>query len=589
MKTKALAILLVLGLMIGLLSACGGTAAAPSAASAPAEAGSAPAEEAAAEEPAAAPAEDATQEPAETGSAAEEAEAAEAAEPESEFALYEWPLPLTEEDVTFSVSMMLNPQLANYFEGYQDNPSWQKYSELTGVNFDFLNISAMNMGEQYNLMFASQDYPDIMHSALAFYSAGADAAVEEDVIVDLAPYLEEDAPNYLYWVDKVDGFANITTDQGYRPGFVHILDTPSITRSGPVTRGDWMEALGIEAPETIDELHDMLKAMYETYGAQCEFGADASGFSGAWGTNLSIQSFPSVSYPIYQVDGEIVYGPVTDNAKEYLLTMKQWLDEGILYKDFATRTSNFGTIADFCAGTFSYYNGDTDALAGAPYYFTDPEATMVAIPNAVLEIGDVIPFDGYNSSMGQVTGQGTFSITTGCPDVELAVKVLDWRYSDEGSFLFNYGIEGISFEYDENGDPVYTDLIVNNPDGLSATWLTAVYMDEYGYVEHYTKFDYQMSEQQLEARELWSRNVESRYDLPKGLTLTAEEAELFSAKMVDIASYTSESILKMLTGDMDIESQYDEFVSTIESMGLQDCLDCYAAALERYNNRSQEA
>ena len=59
--------------------------------------------------------------------------------------------------------------------------------------------------------------------------------------------------------------------------------------------------------------------------------------------------------------------------------------------------------------------------------------------------------------------------------------------------------------------------------------------------------------------------------------------------MVDIASYTSESILKMLTGDMDIESQYDEFVSTIESMGLQDCLDCYAAALERYNNRSQEA
>ena len=49
MKTKALAILLVLGLMIGLLSACGGTAAAPSAASAPSEAGSAPAEEAAAE------------------------------------------------------------------------------------------------------------------------------------------------------------------------------------------------------------------------------------------------------------------------------------------------------------------------------------------------------------------------------------------------------------------------------------------------------------------------------------------------------------------------------------------------------------
>ena len=582
MKTKALAILLVLGLMIGLFAACGSQ----SASSAPAESAAAASEAQASGQETETPAPE--PEAAEAAGSAAEGSALEE-EPESAFSLYEWPLPLTDEDVTFSISMMLNPQLANYFEGYQDNPSWQKYSELTGVSFDFLNISAMNMGEQYNLMFASQDYPDIMHSALTFYSAGADSAVEEDVIVDLAPYLEENAPNYLYWVDKVDGFANITTDQGYRPGFVHILDTPSITRSGPVTRGDWMEELGIEAPRTMDELHDMLKAMYETYGAQCEFGADASGFSAAWGTNLAIQSFPSVSYPIYQVDGEIVYGPVTDNAKEYLLTMKQWLDEGILYSDFATRTSNFGTIADFCAGTFSYYNGDTDSLAAAPYYFTDPNATMVAIPNAVREIGDVIPFNGYNSSMGQVNGQGTFSITTACPDVELAVKVLDWRYSDEGSFLFNYGIEGISFEYDENGDPVYTDLIVNNPDGLSATWLTAVYMDEYGYVEHYTKFDYQMSDQQLEARELWSENVESRYDLPKGLTLTAEEAELFSANMVDIASYTSESILKMLTGDMDIEGSYGEFVSTIESMGLQDCLDCYAAALERYNARSREA
>ena len=589
MKTRLFAIVLALSLLAGLFAACGNTSS-EQAASTPADADSAVAEEAAPAEETAPTEEAAPAEEPDTAVGSDVETAGEVPEePESEFSLYEWPLPLTEEDVTFSVSMMLNPQLANYFEGYQDNPSWKKYSELTGVSFDFLNISAMNMGEQYNLMFASQDYPDIMHSALSFYSAGADAAVEEDVVVDLAPYLEELAPNYLYWVDKVNGFANITTDQGYRPGFVHILDTPSITKSGPVTRGDWMEALGFDTPRTMDELHDMLKAMYETYGAQCEFGADASAFSGAWGTNLSIQSFPSVSYPIYQVDGEIVYGPVTDNAKDYLKTMKQWLDEGILYKDFVTRTSNFGTISDFCAGTFSYYNGDTDALAGAPYYFTDPEATMIALPYAVREIGDVIPFDGYNSSMGQVTGQGTFSITTACPDVELAVKLMDWRYSDEGSFLFNYGIEGVSFEYDANGNPVYTDLIVNNPDGLSASWLTAVYMDEYGYVEHYTKFDYQMTEQQLEARELWSENVESRYDLPKGLTLTAEESERFSAKMVDIASYTSESILKMLTGEMDIDSQYGEFVSTIQAMGLQDCLDCYAAALERYNSRSQEA
>lgn len=579
MKKRIVSLLLASALLSALMAGCGGTGTDASADSSAAPAVSEQ-EQTSAPAPTAAP---------QTDSAEESAEAASTSEPAAQFAPYEWPLPLTEDGATFSISMMINPQLASYFAGYKDNPSWQEYSKRTGVNFEFQNISAMNIGEQYNLMFASGDYPDIMHSGLSYYSSGPDSAVNDGVIVDLAPYLEEYAPNYLYWIDKVDGFANITTDEGYRPGFVHILDTPSITRSGPVTRGDWMEALNIDTPSTIDELHDMLLAMYREYGAQCEFDASASAFSGAWGTNLTISTFPSVSYPIYQVDGQVVYGPVTDEAKDYLKTMKSWLDEGILYKDFATRTSNFGTLSDFAAGVFSYYNGDTDALATANAYFTDPNATIVALPYAVRKEGDVIPFDGYHTSTSTLTGQGTFSITSSCPDVELAVSVLDWRYSEEGSFLFNYGIEGISFEYDANGEPQYTDLIVKNENGLSATWLAAVYMDEYGYVEKYTKFDSQMTQQQLEAREIWSDHVESLYDLPKALTLTAEESELFSKNMADIASYTSESILKMLTGEMDIGQDYGTFVDTIYSMGLQDCIDCYQAALTRYNARSETA
>lgn len=579
MKKRIVSLLLASALLSALMAGCGSTGTDASADSSAAPAVSEQAQTSA-PAPTAAP---------QTDSAEESAEEPSTSEPAAQFAPYEWPLPLTEDGATFSISMMINPQLASYFAGYEDNPSWQEYSKRTGVNFEFQNISAMNIGEQYNLMFASGDYPDIMHSGLSYYSSGADAAVDDGVILDLAPYLEEYAPNYLYWVDKVGGFSNITTDEGYRPGFVHILDTPSITRSGPVTRGDWMEALNIDTPSTIDELHDMLLAMYREYGAQCEFDASASAFSGAWGTNLTISTFPSVSYPIYQVDGQVVYGPVTDEAKDYLKTMKGWLDEGILYKDFATRTSNFGTISDFAAGVFSYYNGDTDALATAGSYFTDPNATIVALPYAVRQEGDVIPFDGYHTSTSTLTGQGTFSITSSCPDVELAVSVLDWRYSEEGSFLFNYGIEGISFEYDANGEPQYTDLIVKNENGLSATWLAAVYMDEYGYVEKYTKFDNQMTQQQLEAREIWSDHVESRYDLPKALTLTAEESELFSKNMADIASYTSESILKMLTGEMDIDQDYGTFVDTIYSMGLQDCIDCYQAALTRYNARSETA
>ena len=45
----------------------------------------------------------------------------------------------------------------------------------------------------------------------------------------------------------------------------------------------------------------------------------------------------------------------------------------------------------------------------------------------------------------------------------------------------------------------------------------------------------------------------------------------------------------MLTGEMDIDQDYGTFVDTVYSMGLQDCIDCYQAALTRYNARSETA
>ena len=202
MKKRMLALLMAVCLLAALLAGCGSQAA--QSASAPAQEASsaaAPESQAPAPEPEPEPAPEApVQEP---ESAVEEIAA-------PQYAPYEWPLPLTEEDVTFTVSMMINPQLANYYAGYEDNPAWQEYSKLTGVNFQFQNISAMNIGEQYNLMFASQDYPNIMHSGLSYYSTGADAAVNDDVILDLTPYLEEYAPNYLYMPYTIEELKRIT-------------------------------------------------------------------------------------------------------------------------------------------------------------------------------------------------------------------------------------------------------------------------------------------------------------------------------------------------------------------------------------------
>ena len=138
MKKRLSTLLLVLGLLSTLLAGCGSpaTSTESTATSAPVQETTEVSETSEAAAPAAPDVPD--------GSAQESASIEEA---EAVFAPYEWPLPLTDEDVTFSISMMINPQLASYFSGYEENPAWQEYSKLTGVNFEFSNISAMNIGE----------------------------------------------------------------------------------------------------------------------------------------------------------------------------------------------------------------------------------------------------------------------------------------------------------------------------------------------------------------------------------------------------------------------------------------------------------
>lgn len=75
---------------------------------------------------------------------------------------------------------------------------------------------------------------------------------------------------------------------------------------------------------------------------------------------------------------------------------------------------------------------------------------------------------GCNSGLGLVVpnGQYVWSVSTQAENAELVVSVINWFFTDEGIESCNWGTENEAFVYDAEGNKQFTDLVLNNPDGI---------------------------------------------------------------------------------------------------------------------------
>ena len=107
---------------------------------------------------------------------------------------------------------------------------------------------------------------------------------------------------------------------------------------------------------------------------------------------------------------------------------------------------------DFIASFLAMRDGATDKLASI---------SMDVYP--VLNEGEI---NKYIRRTAEVRTNGMVCITSACENIEAAMRYLDQFYSEEGIIAKNFGVEGLTYEM-VDGEPVYTDLIMNNPDGLN--------------------------------------------------------------------------------------------------------------------------
>ena len=582
MKKRTLALLMAALMVLGLLSACGG--AAPDAAAAPASE-AAPAEEAA-EPEAAAPAgeiETADASAAE-GSAAEEAE-----EPEEkgEFVAAPAELPVAE-GARFSYFVELPGYMSMFnVNSYSDVPAWAKAVEMTGVDMDFTIVNMESLQTTFSLMAASGDFTDMIAGASSQYSS-TEQMMEDGAAIDLMEYKDQ-MPNYWNVLDYYDDYKTVAiTQDGYMPEAITIADDYRV-QGGLQIRKDWLDDMGAELPTTFDELHDVLLAFTNDYGA--DHALLLTGSTQMQGSAL-VGGFGSCGFEgadttanMFVMDGEVKNGFTVDGYKDYLEMLAQWFSEGIIARDFATESNDPWTSnADryISSGNAGVWTSQSDNMDSNQMTGQDLNPDFKIAPMAQITL-DGEKFHFADSSVGANAMGKNVSITEDCEDVDTALAWLDFWYTDEGIKLANYGIEGESWEYNAEGKPELTDLVLNNVQFPMISFATTYYtLACVPTLQDYHRQDRAYTEANLAAMELWTETADDLYTLPSQVELTSDENSEYSVLWSDIATYAATEVFKFVMGEYNFDEDWDNFIGQIEDMGLQDCIDIYQGAYDRY-------
>ena len=576
---KVFALLLALCMVLS-MAACGNSAAAQSASEADTVAESAvqeSAEEAPAEEPA--PAEEEAEAP--EASAAEEAASAVEEEPVEEAVELLEPLsyPVGDGTQTLTYWYCYPPFVPNFLDDVSDKEIYRAIDEAAGVDIQVVGYSLVNASEQFQLMIASGDYTDIIYSFGSNYSGSIEGAIEDDIIIDLAPYMEEYAPDYTnYLLSDEEVNLAVHTDAGYVPAFAGINDEGRSVSGGLIIRTDFLDAVGLEMPRTYDGMEEVLKAFRDELDLEIPYWSNPSGYviemTGGYGVGISF----------YVDDGVVKYGAYEDGFRDYMEMMNRWYDEGLLYHDFASQSSTqqfpeSDLVNNNKVGI--WYNSLNEMSQYTNETSTDPNFTISGLYVPAQNEGDTTHFSTISDKV-QVNS-GNF-ISSTCEDVELAMAWCNYWYTDEGTLLANYGIEGESWEYDADGNPQFTDLIVNNPD-MAFDITISVYCEFNGggYYVLNAKTDGNYTDVQLEARSHWLENADTICNYPGYAALNADESAIYGERIGDIDTYLDEAVLKFITGAEELNDEnWAAYKEALDSFGLQDCIEVYQSAYDRY-------
>lgn len=381
-------------------------------------------------------------------------------------------------------------------------------------------------------------------------------------------------------------------------------------------RQDWLDKLNLSMPQTTEEFRQALIAMQQgdinNNGAADERYVAHLGFGGVYQGVGQWFGLPNGLFQENPGTGVVEVPHLMEGYKPWLTYMHTLYNDGVLLNNDGGGT---WTYATYVGGNYvSAYSMMQDYLWRAETGDADADYEPMPIIQAV---------DGITPRfIAQECVAGGAGITFNANvDLEAAARFIDFVHSQEFAMVFEHGIEGVAYDWNEDGETITTYPLTDDQDEFAAarvqylvdSGLPAVHIDNVWGIkcQEYASVDEALANnetytEQFTTREEWMKDNKWDDDAPSVkflrilsdfgqenfnpaivysfMTLpTVEEAKVISTYKTDLVdTYLLEVTTNAIIGQTPIDQIDEQIQYAYDNLGLQEYYNVMQARYNRF-------
>ncbi|UFU06136.1 extracellular solute-binding protein [Ruania halotolerans] len=449
----------------------------------------------------------------------------------------------------------------------EDDPIREALEEVLDIDITMTATAGDDYGTQLSADVAAGDLPDMFQlnrvQANEFSDQGLLLDVTEYLDDELAPYAEAMGEDSVTIGQMNEGTYATVTGSGWNYNSFWI-------------RKDWLDNLGLDVPETIDDFYDVAVAFTEDdpdgNGHDDTYGLGAASDGGSWSPiwpafgsgGIGTDYGGTSGGTFYEQDGEVVHGFYDPNTREALEWIQELVATGAVDPDFMTLDSNQaheramqGTVGMINIGWPNF----TKPEFVDQYREVQPDAEWIQmLPPTGPDGESGYSRDGYSARMYGFSAE----LANEPEKMQAIFDLINYSASEEGRTLVSHGIEGVHYNL-EDGEVVPTQARVNEGSYMWIYQFTGRNEGEYLPITFPEAVD----------------EIHFAQEQPTFTTLGSLVLAPDGFSMGDSTRFAQEGFIGFVTGDRSMD-EYDEFLETLANdFGHQEYV---AAGIEQLND-----